>query len=362
MKISRKYIQYNNLVIDGFDMLESADLSGSFKTSTTQYSYGHGSYVSFRGNNQLSSEQSLSLTLNLDTRKISCKNRRYYRDWVNIQLSKPGKLWCVQGDQILYAYAYVSDFSESYQTSRNKISIDISMVLYEGVFHKADILKIFLTPYNPCEFFDCEVIINAQECHNYCGVDCAICAAPGVNSCLTCSCKCQESENLLTFCEIKDKAIKSFNNNCAGDYRIIYDCKRAIEIHGEQMLGDMICKAEICQSIISGQFYSDTILDTDEISLTFKGKFINPRIVINGNVLDIKGEYDGELQLKSNYELYYITNECCEPDTIDDENIIIPDDSTYGFTIHHGYNSVTVETNDCCSSACVFIKVDSITI
>jgi len=83
---TRKYIQFNDLVIDNYDMLASANLSGGFKTSTIPYSFTHGSYAPLKGRQQFSTEQSLSMTLKLNTKKLSCDQRKFYKKYVQQNL------------------------------------------------------------------------------------------------------------------------------------------------------------------------------------------------------------------------------------------------------------------------------------
>lgn len=139
--LNRKYIQFNDLVIDNYEMLQSADLSGGFKTGTTEYSFGHGSYANFKAKQQFSLEQSLSMTLKLDTRKLSCDQKKFYKDYVFMNIVKAGKLWAIEGEQLLWTNAFIKDFSESYSMERHVVNIDIDLVLYEGIWHKADTKK-----------------------------------------------------------------------------------------------------------------------------------------------------------------------------------------------------------------------------
>lgn len=357
MNLTRKYLQFNDLVIDSFDMLVSADLSSGFKTKGTEYSFGHGSYTPITSR-QFSTEQELSMTLKLDTRKLSCEQVEYYKDFVLLNLSKPGRIWVIQGKQLLWAFAYVTDFGEAYTTERYSIEIDVDFVIYEGVWHKADVRKTFFKPYDLCNYLDCLDFHPADQCY-----DCCVeCTKPGHDPCPTCVCECEHLSEEYSLCVMRDEVTKELHGRCGRNYKIIYNCEAGSRIWGsEKMLGQKICKQEVCDGIIAGQFYSDTLLDSSNVTITIVGKLKNPLITINGNALRVLGEYDGTLTIALGGEIYFHT-ECCEAELVDIENIVIPDGSTFGFLVHHGNNSIVIETHDCCSMACAYIKVDSITI
>lgn len=360
--MSRKYLQYNDLVIDSYNMLESADLSIRFKQEEFEYSFAHGSYAPTKGNNSLVQAQNLSMTLMIDSRKLSCEQRDLYKDHVLYNLTRDGRLWAVEGERLLWTFAKVTDYSETYTANRYDISIDVNFLLYEGVWHKADILKVFLRPYNLCDFLDCQDFRPAQNCLDYCEDTCAVCLRPKTKTCEACNCHCQVEENDLSFCSGAKQAIRSFYSTCNGDYKILYSCEGGLKHWGrEQFLGTKLCKQDICSGLIAGRFYSDTILETDQLTITIDGKLKNPLLTINGNILRINGEYDGTLTIYEDYTVTYKYGDCCEEIIVDQSNVIIPIGAKYGFTIHHGDNTFMLETNDCCSMACAFLKVDAIT-
>lgn len=359
MSMTRKYIQFNDLVIDNFDMLADADLSGGFKTESTEYGYGHGSYTPFKGRQQFSTAQSLSMTIKLDTRKLSCEQRKYYKDYVFMNLIKPGRLWAVEGDRLLWTSAYVKDFSESYALEKYFISIDLDLRLYEGIWHRADSRKVFLQPYSACDFAVGIDFRDEEEC-----LDCCVsCGKPKAKVCPVCLTNCEFLNEDNALCGMKKEATDAFYQQCGDSFKIIYNCEIGKKIWGEEkMLGQKICKEDICKEIIAGQFYSDTILDSDQVTVTIIGTVKNPLITINGNTMQILGEYNGRLTLTPSGDIYYMEDECCGEVMINISKLVIPDGSTFGFTVHHGTNGIIIETNDCCSMTCVYVKADSITI
>lgn len=355
----RKYIQFNDLVIDNFDMLVDASLAGGFKNETMEYSYGHGSYVGFKSQQQYSKEQSLSMTLKLDYRKLRKEQRRFYKDWVNINLSRIGKLWAIEGDQLLWTNAFVTNFSEPYTLEKFIINIDVDFILYEGVWHKADSRKTFLQPYTSCDFMECLDFRESNEC-----LDCCIsCKQPNHKICKACACDCDTLNVENSLCELKKEIAYDFYKQCGDSYRIIYNCEAANNLwKKDSTWGQKFCKDRLKNSIIAGRFYSGTVLESENIVIRITGIFKNPIITINGNTLQILGEFNGTLTVHPNGDVYYQDGCCPEEIPIDVENIHIPKCNTLGFTIRHGENSFIVDTNECCENVCVYFKVDEITI
>lgn len=359
MILTRKYVQFNDLVIDNYDMLESADLSGSFKTATTDYSFGHGSYAAFKSKQQFSAEQSLSMSLKLDTRKFSCDQQKFYKEYLFMNIMSPGKLWAIQGEQLLWTNAFVKDFSETYSTDRYIVNIDIDFVLYEGIWHKADPRKVFLQPYSICDFSEGLDLREEDDCQDCC----VSCGGPAKEPCAKCMYECEFVEAEHSLCALKAEIAHDFYGYCGDSYRIIYNCEAGKKIWGEEkMLGHKICKKDSCENIIAGQFYSDTTIDSDQVTITLIGTVKDPKITINGNTMQILGEYSGKLTLTANGEIYYLEDECCLEKAIAIDQLIIPEGNTFGFTVHHGMNGIIVETNNCCNMTCVYVKVDRLTI
>lgn len=356
--LTRKYIQFNDLVIDNYEMLQSADLSGSFKTTTSEYSYGHGSYAVFKGRQHYSAEQSLSMSLKLDTRKLSCEQKRFYKDYVFLNIMKPGKLWAIEGEQLLWTNAYVLDFSEAYAVEKYSVNIDIDLVLYEGVWHKADPRKVFLQPYMACNFAEC-LDLREEECSDCC----VSCIKPMNQPCGKCICECDFLSGDFSLCNLKKDIAHSFYGQCGDSYKIIYNCEAGKKIWGEEkMLGHKVCKEEACKSIIAGQFYSHTIVDTENVLITLVGSMKDPVITLNGNTMQIIGEYTGRLTLTASGEIYYLEDDCCQEVSIDINNLLIPEGSTFGFTVHQGTNGIIVETHTCCDMTCIYVKEDRLSI
>ena len=157
-------------------MLGEYDASSvSFKVTTHARSFGHGSYAPFKSKNAFVEESSVSLTLWLKEKKLPCDVRPFYRSFVIEQLSKHGKLWAVQDNTLVWAYATVQSYSEMVEHANGKLGIDVDFLLYEGVWHKADKQKTFLHPYDLCTFMDCFDYKEYQPCRDAYLMSCGSC-------------------------------------------------------------------------------------------------------------------------------------------------------------------------------------------
>ena len=357
MNLNRRYIQFNDLVIDSFDMLDSADRSGGFKTQTQGYSGEHGSYAPFPSNGQYAEEQELSLTLKFYTKSISCDQVKHYRNFVQINLNRPGRIWALQGEDLLWAYAFVQGIGDPYELERGVFSQDVDVVIYEGLWHRADPFKTFVQPYDLCNYLECEDFRDLDHCKD----ECCICGAKTENTtCTSCMCECEALQEEYSLCYMRRQLVEELNKFCGSSFKITYNCEVGEEMFGEKALGHRFCKEEPCKGIIAGLLYSDTILPTDKITITVEGVVKDPIITINDNSLQIMGEYDGKLIIAPSGDVYY-KRECCEDIQVDINNLVIPHGSTFKSKIHFGNNSIIIETHNCCDMACAYIKVDSIT-
>lgn len=353
MRYTRRYLQFNELVFDGYDMIQDTDGGVSFKTNSTEKSFGHGSYAPLKANYMFSKEQSISMTITLRMKKLPCDVRPFYVDFAIGEVSKPGKLWKVQNGQLMWAYAIVESFDPDDNSRENQFSFDIDFMLPEGVWHKADKHRTFLVPYNVCTFMDCKKFHFPEPC---CPT-CERCDVKEINQRRddSCDCCCEDLSKDMALCYNMDK-IADFYSRCASSYQIVYDCEKGDEFFGDENLGSRLCVDDSCEdSVIAGLFYSDTDIPTTGIEITIKGKMLNPAITINDVTNIINGSYDGILTVKSSGDVYY-------GDTIiSPEKWEIPG-GVYGWEVHRGLNSVVVELNACCSATCIYIHVDSLSI
>lgn len=346
MKYKRHYIQFNDLVFDELDMVSENDSATSFKTADAEYSFTHGSYSPSRNETNYVAAGSVSFTLTLRMNKLSCEERKYYRRFAVSQLSKNGRLWAVQDNTLIWAWGKVTSLTEG--GGKDRVEFDLDISLPEGVWHKADKLKTFLVPFNRCEFMDCFGYHDEDPCD---------CCSPKINYTPDCCCDCPSKE--MALCYHKD--LQDLYD-CDLNYKVVYDCVSAEDFFGYENpihLGKKLC-TDYNDNTISGQYYSDTDIPTENVKLSFIGKMKDPSIKINDNENIIEGEFDGILTINPDGTVYYDENGCEE--LLDVSAWKIPEGMSYGWEIHPGYNSVLIDTHNCCGIVCVFIEADSLTI
>lgn len=347
MKYKRHYIQFNDFVFDEYDMVAENDAATAFKTSESEYSFTHGSYSPSKSEWLYAASGSVSMALALRMNKLPCEERKFYRRFAIEQLSKNGRLWAVQDNTLIWAWAKVTNLTEGGST--NRVEFDIDFSLPEGVWHKADKLKTFLVPYNRCEFMDCFGYKETDPCE---------CCAPPKKVEMDCCCDCPSKE--MALCYHKD--LQDLYD-CDLKYKVVYDCLSAQQYFGYEEsthLGQKIC-TEYNGTIISGQFYSETEIPTTDLKMTLIGVFKDPSITINDTTNIIEGEFNGILTINPDGTLYYKDDDCPE-ELLDISAWKIPDGQDYGWTVKPGYNSILIDVHNCCGFVCVFVEADALTI
>ena len=361
MRYSRHYIQFNDLVFDEYDMISESGYSTSFKEYSQEYSYGHGSYSPFKSSFSYAKSSSVSVTLFLRMKKLPCDKRPFYKQFVMTQLSTRGKLWAVENNTLVWAYAYMANKSEQPTERHDFLEIDVDFVLPEGIWHKADKQRTFLVPFDLCEFMDCYPFKEIQPCFNG---ECCHCADNSSKYCNCCDCESLTKDMALCYftgTRNGENRLQDFYNDCGAGLKVVYDCARAEEFfmssfYGNEHMGEKFCAD--C-GIITGILYSDTEIPTTGVTILIHGKVKDPWVEINGNVNMIKGEYDGVLKINPNgtVENY---DECCH-EVLPVEAWVIPEGMNYGWTINPGNNQISIETNNCCGTVCAYIQVDALT-
>ena len=354
----RQYIQFNDLVFTA-DTITSAEYKVSSKVTTHPYSFKHGSYAPFKSEQLLLEEGTLGLTIHIDYRKYRKEDRKYLKDFIRLNIFKAGRIWAIEDNKILWAYAYVTDYSDTYSKYKGYISIDLDFNLYEGYWHIADMKKIFLVPFNTCDALEgYDFKDELLEC-----VDC--CAKCGDkdpdNYCEECTAHCEDLTEENNACVVGENVMKEFLE-CTESYKIVYDCKLANKIFGDKMNGKKLCKKDYCDTAIAGKIYYPSVLSSEFVDITLTGKWQNPTIDINGDKLTILGDYDGTLKVGQDGSVTYQgwDEKCCPVQDIDFNDTEWDSEQGYGFLIHQGKNRIVVR-GSCCEMGCIYVNVDSIT-
>lgn len=354
MMYSKRYIQYNDLPFDSYDMLASYDdTTVSFKTSGTSYTFKHGSYYGLKKEHGLISESSASFTLKLNMKKLNCEDRIHFVQWATNELTKAGKLWAVKNNEMIWAYAIPDNVSQV-NSDEDYAEFDVDLILPEGIWHKADKQKTFLLQYDLCDWSNCHDFKDIDPCAKD---DCCTCNTNNL-SVACCDCDCVSAEDAL--CNFTDM---QFFYGCSGSgYRVVYDCIKGEQLFTNELkpaLGQKICSKE-CSPVIAGLVYAATDIPTDSYTITLNGTFTNPSITINGNENILNGEYNGQLVITGEGTATLYTD-CCATE-IDITKWEIPTGNDFLWEFKQGNNSIIIDTGNCCDTDCAYIQIDNLTI
>lgn len=355
-KTQKKYLQFNDLNFQNNNEVSSASLSGGFKGETTEFSYGNGSYISFKNDELYTKEQKLSLTLTIDFSKFTylTNQEKHYIDWLYMNIKKSGKIWAVQGDTLLWAWAYVREWTEPYEVNRETFEIDLDITLWEGFWHRANIYTTFAVESLDCEFTSCVEFLD--PCSNL-NKPCDWCSNEKKEErCQSYLC-CNHLAKNDGICSI-DK--KLFYEECKNAYQIIEDCDAGKKLYGDLTREIKLCKECEDDSFISGRFYSHSVIKTEKYELSIVGPAKNPSIEINGNIMTIEGDYPYGMILDQSGEIIKVIDECGKTESVSPDKLKIEECHTFGFDIIHGWNSISVENEACCGADCMYIKTDDI--
>ena len=369
MIYGRRYIQFNNLVIDGFDMIEETESDVSFKYVSHDKSFGHGSYAVFKRNYMFAEEASVSMTIKLYMKKLPCEHRPFYRQMAISELVKAGKLWAVQNNELIWAYAAVANYSEVDNWQTDILTLNVDFRLYEGIWHKADLQKTFLKPFDPCTFMDCYGFKELKPCLNLPsdGDCCEICGGRDEDlhdaSCTCCECDtiCKD----YALCYNLDLLQEVYGACDSQSFQVEYNCRKAQEFFGDEYIGQKFCEKDTCTGIIAGNVYANTDIPTSGVDIIIHGYMIDPAITINGNTNIIEGDFsenNGIMTIKSNGDVYYRESDCCADSLVSPNSWTVPEGNEYGWQLNAGGNTFIVNTNNCCGRACAYVQVDGLTI
>lgn len=366
MYYDKRYLQFNNLVFDGYDMISSTDEQVTYKEAQAQsYSFAHGSYMPYKSDYLLVNAGSVSMTLTFHMKKIPCEDRPYYIQFIDQELGRPGKLWAIRNGEVLWAYASVRSKHPIVTGEVFKAEYDVEFTLPEGIWHKADKQRTFVLPYNVCTMMECKGFQDYDPCMDNCLTDCC-------DSCFEkkfwedyqerCFCCCVDQITPDMALCYHAKELQQFYG-CETPFQLVYDCESAEKFNRNDYLGQKMCTKDVCEdSVIAGRFYSNTDIKTNDVTITIEGKMYNPWVTINGNTNVIKGEYDGALIIEPSGDVYYKSSDCCEPTLLDPSVWDIPCGMDYGWWVYPQMNSISINLNRCCNGiTCVYIDADAIT-
>lgn len=366
MIYTRRYVQYNDLPFDNYEMLRSWDDSTTkFKQESSQYSYKNGSYTVFKSPTMLVEKTNVSMSVLLEMKRLACDRRTSYRKFVIDEISKPGKLWAVQNGELVWAYAYPDNYSEASQVSiAESLVIDIDFVLYEGIWHKASAFTTFLEEYDLCD--EMEDRPTYDQCADYKerNKDCCFDCFTGELTRTTCNCTtdygCECNKERKSICDI-DIANTFYGYGCdSSGYRIVEDCSK-FETENKDPIGTKF-RAAPCSNYLSGKIYANTDVATTDYEIVIVGTFHNPYVEVNGNGNVIEGDYTGSLKIRGDGTIWILNGDCGWQE-LPVSALVIPEGMELGFTFNPGWNFFKIDAGECnCNyTLTAYINIDNIT-
>lgn len=347
MKRFRKYVQFNDLVFYPY-VMDSDDTDVNFDISKSSYTFRNGDYAPLKNRTPRIESSTVGFTMEFNLKKMACDLREFFRRFVVEQLTKAGKLWAVQGSELMWAYAIPESYSEPTQNLyRNTLEVDVQLYLPQGVWHKADKQKTFIQDFDVCEFLRCYDYQTLNPC-----CDCGTCVSKPKVQC--CCCDSLQKEDALC-----NRKLDVYDEKCVPEFIIKYDCERAKALFTDEVnpyLGQRICR-DFGDDVIAGQVYYEGDIPSTDYKIYLNGGGENIWITINGVSNYLKGEFDGPVIVSSDGTVY---NECGE--TYPADTYQIPEGNKFGFTFYPGLNSVIIEPNDCCDMQCAYFQIDTLTI
>ena len=359
----RRYIQYNDLVFSGRKSVQTQTESITVRSSKTARTFGHGSYSTNIGTKSYVDNNSISLQLAIKTNDWSQENVQVHRDFIMDELLTPGKLWAIDtGLQLIYCNAKVT----SIQLTKDWVATDDGYLVFDvqfdnpdGIWYKANEHNIFLEEYSLCDFTDVKASCVEQYRNRLCCTYEIFCP----DACECCESSCCDLDDMIDYCTAQENQAfcKDFFELCDSKWRVVYNCAKGRQGKKlNEMYDQAVCK--VCTTdILTGQFYSDTTLDTKQWNIAILGHFKDPIITINGVDMTLEGEYNGVITINYKGEIHYAQDwECIEYNykVIPLSNLDICRDT---FTIHRGMNTFSVY-NLLGDSACFYATYERITI
>lgn len=358
-RFPRRYVQFRDLVFDGQETVSASDYEVSYKYTTTSYKNRHGSYTT-NMDDSLVESSTLTLDLAIPWKRLKTANKVIqYLDFIKVSFSKAGMLWAIDsGGELLWTIAKPINFSQEYKLDEQTgyMKLHITFFLSEGIWHKANASKTFLTDYDYCAFYrSLDFDGRFLDCPNQCRLSCG-----GNNPCDS----CEGMENLLRqeelyLCDNREVLLE-FYNKCNAKYKINYNCQIYADMYEKDQYFGLQFKIENDCGIVFSEFFSDTVLDSKNVEIHLVGQMTDPVVTINGTSMKIKGSYVGDLYF-SNGLWRYTPVGVNTPDcyAIIDQSLVEYECNEISYTVHNGTN--TIQVSGISNVTMVFLSVDAIT-
>lgn len=360
----RRFIQYNDLVFDGTESINSAPSETiSTKYGSTEFLFKHGSYVSTRDRQLLLKEDKITLDVAINTLDWDLDLVKAHVDFIRQQLITRGKLWAIDtGGTLIYTEVLLDSYSPTYEwTYRDDgyICFSLEFTNPSATWKKANGNTTWLLPYELCGFQN--MLASCFE-----NSDCQNCDNPAQTQrcyCEDCGLQCCELSNAYSLCELRGDIEQDFFEKCSSKWRVVHNCEYGRETFGDDKLwGQAFCDGCV-DNIFSEQFYADTALDVTNATVTLQGEFIDPEITINDYTVKLEGTFNqGYLSISSDGTIYSFSEPwqlTCDESTKVSNSVLKLCDNQW-WRIHRSFNQITVR-GIISESFCVFINYERLT-
>lgn len=350
------YLQFGDLVFDGKRTVEN--YSPTFVNNLVKKPYGNGSFIPSCGY-QYTESSSLSLTVEFAFIKMSRLEQQDYNLYIKRGLLGTKRIWAVDtGGLLVWAWASIVSANQNAAKASNVMSMSLEFSLPEGVWHIADLSKVYIEDYQRCDDQAHFGLGCTQNCLDNPFANCM-----GMQKCGCSMCKaCQTTyDGLGDGCRFCNKYLDLFSK-CQVDFRIVYNCNSTNPDNLFENFGQKIIQNT--RDEVNGCFCSNTVLDTTA-TISLVGKFSNPCVSVNDESICITGEYKGILQIDPKGNVQYYAN--AQNGILNDSPQQIPlsricyNINQAGFIIHSGTNVIEVTGAFGNMSQTVYIDTDDIT-
>lgn len=345
----RVYVQFNELVFQGLNNVENADLSGDFKIDTTEYPFRHGSYYSgaYKNGSLLMGEQDLQLDIEMPFMSLTRIQAMNYNDFIQYNFNHAGKLWAFDtGGKLIWAFAIPKHpaYTDYEIAGGHIVKYQMDFLLPDGVWHIANTNYVYLEPYDMCEFKDCLGTGKAHQCNEFGECSNAECDVCGM---------CAELDRYCNTC---------WNpyNDCDQPYRIVYNCGKAAMELGYKDWGE---KYYTYCDVLGGKFISNGLIDSP-VTITLMGWYVNPVIEFGCTHIKIKGTYEGRLVIYPHGNVEYFHYKI--GDTEPERGVAVPyekieyTDNQLGLLANYDVNYFYVTSDEPWAQNFAFVKVDEL--
>lgn len=271
----KRLVQFNELVFNHTAYIdEKPEIQTEFKNSIISFANAHGDYSPERCASRKVMSKRFDVTFLVDKTRFPCEQREVIEQFVQDNLYKVGRLWAVQGDNLLWALAKVLSISEGYEEKRKLLSYNATFYLPEGIWHLADETSTYINDYHQCDITQCYEYLERELC------SCCLCnvALAPVRFCPPC-----DGEAL---CEIPKNKLSEVIGNCGNDKKISYSCCN--------QKGTALTYSKYGETTALLQFDGKTLYETEDVVLEVCGTFTNLGINWNGRQSIIEGTYTGD--------------------------------------------------------------------